>query len=65
GSSAIRQGDWKLVRGNSRYNKAAWELYNIAEDRCETNNRIHSMPAKAQALQKLWTQWAARMKIQQ
>lgn len=65
GSSAVRQGDWKLVRGNSRYNKAAWELYNIADDRCETNNRIHSMPGKAQALQKLWTQWAARMKIQQ
>ena len=65
GSSAIRQGDWKLVRGNTRYNKAAWELYNIAEDRCETNNRIHSLPQKAKALEKLWTEWAVRMKIQQ
>ena len=64
GSSAIRQGDWKLVRGNTRYNKAAWELYNIAEDRCETNNRIHSQPEKAKVLEKLWTEWAVRMKIQ-
>ena len=57
GSSAIRRGDWKLVRSNSRYNNGAWELYNIAQDRCETNDLMKSFPDKAKKLQKEWTDW--------
>jgi arylsulfatase A-like enzyme len=62
-SSAVRQGDWKLVRGNRRYKNRTWELYNIANDRCETKNLIQSHPEKAQALQMQWLDWAKRMKI--
>ena len=62
-SSAIRKGDWKLVRGNNRYKNRTWELYNLAEDRCETNNLIDSYAVKAEELQTEWLQWAKRVKI--
>lgn len=62
-SSAIRHGDWKLVRGNKRYNNRKWELYNISKDRCESNNLFDSNPEKARELEKLWTEWALRVKV--
>ncbi|MCM8527154.1 MAG: sulfatase-like hydrolase/transferase, partial [Lentisphaeraceae bacterium] len=62
-SSAIRHGDWKLVRGNKKYNDRKWELYNIANDRCETNNLFDSHPEKAKELEKLWMDWAVRVKV--
>jgi arylsulfatase A-like enzyme len=62
-SSAARVGDWKLVRGNKRYKNRTWELYNIAEDRCETKNLIESNPEKAKELEKMWIEWANFVKI--
>ncbi len=62
-SSAIRQGDFKLVRGNKRYKNRTWELYNIAEDRCETKNLIATQPEKAKQLEKVWEEWARRVKV--
>ncbi len=63
GSSAIRKGDWKLVRGNHRYNDRTWELYNIGSDRCETSNLIGEKPELAEKLEAEWTTWAKRVKI--
>ena len=63
-SSAIRQGDWKLVRGNKRYNDQKWELYNIGEDRCETNDLIKTHPEKAKILEDAWITWAKRVQLQ-
>ncbi|MBG31333.1 MAG: arylsulfatase [Opitutae bacterium] len=63
GSSAVRQGDWKLVRSNSRFNQGRWELYNIGQDRCETNDLIESFPKKAKELEKKWMDWALRVKV--
>ena len=62
-SSAIRMGDWKLVRGNNRYKNRTWELYNLAEDRCETNNLIEENPGKAKELEAEWLAWAKRVKV--
>ncbi|MCF7731064.1 MAG: arylsulfatase [Akkermansiaceae bacterium] len=62
-SSAIRDGDWKLVRGNQRYKQRTWELYNIANDRCETKDLINEMPELATKLEAKWTEWAKRVKI--
>jgi arylsulfatase len=62
-SSAIRKGDWKLVRGNNRYKNRTWELYNLAEDRCETNNLIDSHSGKAKELEVEWLAWAKRVKV--
>jgi len=64
GSSAIRKGDWKLVRGNKRFNDRRWELYNIARDRCETANLIEDKPAVAGRLEAEWAEWAARMQLE-
>ena len=62
-SSAIRHGDFKLVRGNNRYKDRTWELYNIGKDRCEMNNLISAQPEKAKELEKLWEEWAVRVKV--
>jgi len=62
-SSAIRKGDWKLVRGNNRYKNRTWELYNLAEDRCETTNLIESHADKADELEAEWLAWAKRVKV--
>ena len=62
-SSAIRKGDWKLVRGNHRYNDRTWELYNIGSDRCETSNLIGEKPELAENLEAQWASWAKRVKI--
>jgi arylsulfatase A-like enzyme len=68
GSRAIRVGDWKLVAAapslRGRGGRAAadeqqpgtWELFNLAEDRAETNNLDPNMPEKTQELARLWTQ---------
>ena len=63
GSSAVRNGSWKLVRGNQLYKNRAWELYNLAEDRCETNDLITTHPEKAKQLEAEWLEWAQRVKI--
>ena len=51
------------MRGNNRYKNRTWELYNLATDRCETNNLIDSHAAKAEELKAEWLQWAKRIKV--
>ncbi len=63
GSSAIRKGDWKLVRCNKRLNDHQWELYNIADDRCETKNLIEEKPELFKELEQQWLTWAKRVKL--
>ncbi|MGB4729098.1 MAG: arylsulfatase [Thermogutta sp.] len=50
GNRAIRVGDWKLVAAHDE----PWELYNLAEDRGETENLIQKEPEKAKQLEELW-----------
>jgi len=56
----VISGDWKLVSKGT--NKAPytseWELFNLKEDRTETNNLIESQPEKAKELETLWDNWA-------
>jgi len=63
GSSAIRKGDWKLVRCNERLNDRRWELYNIADDRCETRDLISTNPELFQEMEQAWLSWAQRVKL--
>jgi len=59
--TAIRQGDWKLVR----YDKAAEggkgvsaaKLYNLKDDIGESKDLSASQPAKAKELQAAWDNW--------
>ena len=51
GNRAIRMGDWKLVAAKDE----SWELFNLEEDRTESNNLANQMPDKALELEKEWT----------
>ena len=55
--SAVRQGDWKLVTLNDR-DSADWELYDLSEDRSETDNIIADHPELARRLEAKWRTWA-------
>ena len=54
GNHAIRDGDWKLVKTS----KSDWELYNLKEDRAETEDLADQYPEKAE---QLLSQWNARV----
>lgn len=54
---AIRHGDWKLVVANG--GDGAGELYNLAEDAAESNNRAADMGDKVRELKSLWESWNA------
>ena len=57
GSRALREGDWKAVWPKKGRN---WELYNLAEDRCETNDLSSTHPELTQRLSEAWFEWAER-----
>ncbi|MEI8342574.1 MAG: arylsulfatase [Verrucomicrobiota bacterium] len=50
--SAIRDGQWKLVR-----NSPTWELYDLANDRTETNNLAAQRPDMVAKLDAQWLAW--------
>jgi arylsulfatase A-like enzyme len=52
-NKAVRVGDWKLV---ATRDDADWSLYNLKEDRSETNNLAAKNPDKARELEQVWTQ---------
>ncbi|TVP74991.1 MAG: arylsulfatase [Puniceicoccaceae bacterium] len=51
--ASIRQDDWKLARVDG----LPWELFNLAEDRTETNDLAAQMPEKAASLEATFNQW--------
>ncbi len=57
GNRALRIGDWKLVAKGS---DGPWELYNLARDRSEMNNRATTDSARVQAMVATWGRWAER-----
>jgi arylsulfatase len=54
GHRAVRVGDWKLVAAKD----TPWELYDLATDRCETNNLAASEPARVAELEAAWNRIA-------
>lgn len=50
GNRALRYGDWKIVAARDR----DWELFNLAEDRSETENLAASSPEKVKELEERW-----------
>ena len=59
GNRAVRVGDWKLV---SEY-PGPWELYNISDDRSETNNLVNKEKEIASSLEKKYKDWSSRCEI--
>ena len=56
GNKAIRHGKWKAVADNS----GIWELYNLEEDRTETNNLAETFPAQLKQMVEVWNDWVKR-----
>ncbi|MEO0416016.1 MAG: arylsulfatase, partial [Verrucomicrobiota bacterium] len=52
--AAIRVGDRKLAR----MRKWPWELYDMGQDRTETNNLAKQYPEEVEALSNQWKAWA-------
>ena len=46
----LRDGDWKIVS----YRGMPWELYNIKEDRAETNNLSAKHPERVKTMAAVW-----------
>ena len=57
-NEALRNGDWKLVKPND----GPWELYNLKEDRAETNDLVAQYPEKVKALKKQWESQIEQMR---
>jgi len=54
GGRAVRTGDWKLVALKDE----PWRLYNLAEDRTETDDLAAKFPERVQPMSGTWEQWA-------
>lgn len=57
GHRAIRVGDWKLVARAG----GPWELYDLATDPVEMNDRAAAEPARVNDLAARWESWARRV----
>jgi len=60
GARAIRKGKWKLVYGKRFPTPVAWELYDLTQDPCETNDLAAQHPEVVKALVEEWNDWAGR-----
>ncbi|MDA8744286.1 arylsulfatase [Rubripirellula amarantea] len=56
GNHAIRDGAWKLVAERGK----EWELYNVDEDRCETEDLAQTQPDEVTRLAEAYNAWAKR-----
>ncbi len=59
--SAVRVGDWKLVRNPRRRSRADWQLYNLAEDIGEAHDLAEKHPDRMKALMAIWNQLDGEM----
>jgi len=59
GNCAVRRGRWKLVR---RY-PGPWELYDMVEDRAETDDLAAGNPGVVGELADRWQDWAERCDV--
>lgn len=59
--TAIRVGDWKLLRSPQRGQEGAWELYNLAEDLSETTDLARQQPDRLAELSAAWKRLNAEM----
>jgi arylsulfatase A-like enzyme len=59
--TALRHGDWKIV-GQGAGAQKRWELFNVAQDVSEANDRAKTEPAKLAELTKHWERFNAQMR---
>jgi arylsulfatase B len=61
GKSAVRVGDWKLVRHGSPKKAGPWELYNLGNDLAESKNLKSANPRKFRELLQKWEEYESQM----
>lgn len=59
GNCGVIVDHWKLVR----FRNQPWELYNLNEDRSETNNLADEFPDRLETLKLKYTEWAVKNKV--
>ncbi len=59
--TAIRVGDWKLLKNPGRNRSADWQLYNLSKDISEESDLAKSMPEKVVKLREIWEKWNGEM----
>ena len=59
GNRALRDGNWKLVSKHP----GAWELYDMHQDRTETNDLASNNPERVQKMAEQWSLWAKRVGV--
>ena len=59
--TAVRHGDWKLLRNPGSGQDASWQLYDLANDLSETRDLRESEPGKFDQLLKVWTKLNSEM----
>lgn len=62
GNRALREGDWKIV--SAADNGDAWELYNLSNDRAESNNLAVKEPERLRAMSERWKKLEAEFVAQ-
>ncbi len=59
--TALRMGDWKLVRNPRGRDDAGWHLFHLAEDMDESNDLANREPRRLKRLLATWQQLDAQM----
>ena len=59
GNAGVIEENWKLVRSHNQ----DWELYNLAEDRSETNDLATEFPNQLNSLRRKYEQWAKKNQV--
>jgi arylsulfatase len=63
GAHALRQGDWKIIWSKRMPEAISWELYNLADDRCEMTDLAAKQPDRVQRMASDWEEWASRVDV--
>jgi arylsulfatase len=63
GNSAVRKGDWKLVRLCEPLGPGAWQLYDLAADPAETIDLASERPEIRDELLRHWDEYVARNNV--
>ena len=53
-------GNWKLVALKDE----PWRLYNLSEDRTETNDLAARQPDRVRTMSAEWNQWARKVNLE-
>lgn len=60
GRKALIKGDWKIVQANKPWGTSRWELYDLKNDRAETNDLAARYPEKVAELRRDYAEFVAK-----